>query len=283
VLGEYGMAEKITTEQIAALEATDWFERLGPVNLSYVSSCAWLAWTLAELGEFTRAHEAAGRGTRAASRAGHPYAQAIATTFVGLVWHLAGDVDRALPLFETSFHLCAEHHVEVWRPVAAATLGHASVLAGKVERGIELMLESALLSEQLGVQAYRALWTAYLAEGLLVAGQTVPAVEAAQRALDLAVANKESGNHTRALQVLGAASIQLGHEGFERANEYLRQAIEQAERLRMRPLVASSYYWLATLARKQGDGASAEGFLATARSLARDLGMRFWWQRLVAE
>jgi class 3 adenylate cyclase/tetratricopeptide (TPR) repeat protein len=281
VLGEYAMAGRILTEQMTVLEATEWFDRLGPVNLAYVASCAWLAFTLAETGDFARAHDAAARATHAAARAGHPYAQAIASTFAGLVLERQGELDRALVHLETGYHLCAEHQLEVLRNVPAAILGNAYALVGKVERGLELLHESAALTERLGVQAYRALWTAYLAEALLVGGRTQEAVETATLAVDLAIRHKEQGNHAHALQVLATASIQLGPEALDRADAYLRQTIEQAERLTMRPLVAATYYSFSTLARKQGDRAAADTYLSTARAIARELGMRFWWDPAV--
>jgi tetratricopeptide (TPR) repeat protein len=275
-LGEYGMAEEMLTEQLAALEATDAETRVGPVNLAYVGSASWLAFTFVETGDFPRAHEAAARAMRAATAAGHPYARAIASAFAGLAWQGQGDMDRALPAFETSFHLCAEHQLEVWRPVAGAWLGHASVAVGKTDRGLDLLWESTALTERLGVQAYRALWITLLAEALLVNTQTRQAIEVAERALALATQNKELGNHTRALWVLGRACTL--HGGVDRAGEYLRQALEQAEQLRMRPLLAGCYHALGTLARRQGDAPRAESFLETSRTLARELGMRFWWE-----
>ena len=282
-LGEYNMAEEMLAEQIGALESADDRARVGPVNLAYVSSASWLAWTYIELGDFKRAHEAATRATAAATAAGHPYARAIASTFAGLAWHAQGDIDRAVPAFESSFHLCAEHQLEVWRPVAGALLGHASVAAGKVEHGLDLLWESTALTERLGVQAYRALWITLLAEALLVNGQIARAVEVADRALHLATQNREQGNHTRALIVLGSASTQLGPRGLEQANEHLRQALEQAERLHLRPLVAWCYHALGTLARKEGDMARSQTFLDTARTQAQQLGMRFWWERRPGE
>ncbi|MBI2207192.1 MAG: AAA family ATPase [Candidatus Rokubacteria bacterium] len=278
-LGEYPMAEEILSDQLRDLEATEDVASVGPVNLAYVSSAAWLAFTYLEIGDFPRAHEAAARATCAATTAGHPYARAIAAAFAGLVHHARGDVAEALPAFETSFHLCAEHQLEVWRPVAGSLLGHALVALGKADRGLDLLWQSTALTERLGVQAYRALWIGLLAEALLVNGQTAQAVEIAERALVLATNTKESGNHTRALALLGRASIQLGPRGVEHAHEYLRQALEQAERLRMRPLVAHCYHALSALARKQGDDGRAAGFMDTACTLAQELGMRFWWER----
>lgn len=87
VLGRYQEAVTILTQQIEAIEREDEFRRFGPTNLSYVSSCGWLAFTLADLGEFARAHSAAAKGAGAAAMAGHAYVQAIASTFAGLVWH----------------------------------------------------------------------------------------------------------------------------------------------------------------------------------------------------
>jgi tetratricopeptide (TPR) repeat protein len=273
-LGEYAMAEGILAEQIGALESTDWIERLGPVNLAYVSSCAWLAFTRADLGDFPGAHDAADRGMRAAVRAGHPYARAIAAAFSGHVWHVQGEHDRAFPLLETSYRTCAEHHLEVWRPVAASMLGRVCVVLGKVDRGLDLLWEAAVLNERLGVAAYRSLWTTYLAEALLVNGQTTQALEAAERALDLAVQHNEKGNATRALLVRASVLAHAGPSGHDRAAEHLRQALEQAEQLRMRPLVAQCYGWLARLASKQGDATAAGRFAATARARAAEMGMR---------
>ena len=169
----------------------------------------------------------------------------------------------------------------MWRPVSGALLGHASVAAGKIDRGLDLLWDSTALTERLGVQAYRALWITLLAEALLVNGQTRQAVEVAERALALATQNKELGNHTRALWVLGRGYLVSG--AVERAGEYLRQALEQAERLRMRPLLAGCYHGLAAFARRQEDPQRADGFSQTARSLARELDLRFWWEPRATE
>jgi tetratricopeptide (TPR) repeat protein len=279
VLGEYRMAEEALSEHIRALELDPAVRQTGPVNLSYVASSAWLAFTYTELGDFPRAHQAGASAAQAAAAVGHPYVQAIAAAFQGLPWHVQGDIDRALPLFDASFNLCREHHLEVFRPVAGAMLGHACVVRGKIEEGLELLWEASALTEKLGVQAYRSLWSTYLAEGLLLDHQIAAAADAANRAVELAVQHKEQGNYTRALQVLGTTCLHLGPTAFDRANEHLRQALEQAEQLHMRPAVAACYFWLAALARRQGDAAGAASFLATARALAHEIGLVFWWER----
>ncbi len=275
-LGDYASAEDVLTRHVARLEASDTCRQVGPANLSYVSSCGWLAFTLLETGDFASAHQWARRGREAAALARHAYVEAIASTFSGLVWHAQGEFDRAVPLFEASLEICREHHVEVWRPIASALLGHAWVMVGKVEAGLELSMGALALADRLGVRAYAALWTALAAEGLLQHGQHTAALETARRALDLAIHNKERGNHARALHVLGMVWLRLGPGAFDTAYETLQQALEQADSLRMRPLAARCYLALAEIATRQGDSARAERFVETARTFSRDLGLRFW-------
>ncbi|MFQ5520402.1 MAG: AAA family ATPase [Candidatus Methylomirabilia bacterium] len=278
--GEYRLAEETLTRHIEELERDSEFLRLAQANLSYVASCGWLAFTLADLGEFARADRYTTKGVHAASLMDHPYVQAIASTFAGLVWHAQGEAQRTIPLLETSLDTCRRHQLVVWRPVASAVLGQAYVTLGQVERGLQLLTEAMSYTDQLGVYAYRALWTALLAEGLLTAGQITEALEAAQNALALAVRHKEQGNHAKALQVLGRACLRIGPDGFDEAGKYVRQAIEEAERLHMRPLLAHCYSTFGWLAREQGNRGEARDFLVRARSLARELGMRLWSEDL---
>ncbi|MFQ5830168.1 MAG: adenylate/guanylate cyclase domain-containing protein [Candidatus Methylomirabilia bacterium] len=280
VLGAYDTAREILARHTEALETNDEFRRLGPVNLSYVSSCGWLAFTHMELGNFALAHDCAAKGADAAATGGHPYVHAIASTFQGMMWHAQGECDRAVPLLEASLDTCREHQLVVWRPIPSAVLGHAYVVLGRVQQGLDLLAESVSLTDQLGIYAYRALWGAHLAEGLLLAGQSKKALEAAQIARDLAIRDKERGNQARALQVLAGVYLRVGPGGFPQALEPLGQASEQAKALGMRPLLARCYFTLSQLAREQGDGAKADDSLTRARSLVRELGMRAWWENV---
>jgi class 3 adenylate cyclase/tetratricopeptide (TPR) repeat protein len=280
VLGRYQEAVTILTQQIEAIEREDEFRRFGPTNLSYVSSCGWLAFTLADLGEFARAHSAAAKGTGAAAMAGHAYVQAIASTFAGLVWHTQGELDRALPVLRQSLDTCLEHQLVVWRPIAAALLGHTYVLQGQVSQGLDLLGEAATLRERLQVRAYSALWTARLAEALLVAGELPAAVETARRAVQLAVQYKEPGNHARALIVLGTALFRVGAATFTDARDSLQQGLLETQRLGMRPLLARCYDVLGRLASEQGDTAAAWQLRQTSASIERELNLKPWWEPL---
>jgi len=280
-VGRYHESTDILTEHIRALELGEDFTRVGPANLSYVSSCGWLAFTLAELGEFERAHEASARGHRVASTTGHAYVDAISSTFAGLVWHAQGELDRAVPILRRSLDTCLEHQLLVWRPLVGALLGHAYVLQGRVPHGLDLLGEAIGLTDRLHVLAYRALWTGRLAEALLVAGQIQKALDAARVAVDLAVQHKERGNHARALIVLGTAYLRFGPAGFEQARSCLERGLSEAEQLHMRPLAARCYDVLGRLASEEGDVATAGQLRETATTMRRGIGLAPWWEAMV--
>jgi class 3 adenylate cyclase/tetratricopeptide (TPR) repeat protein len=281
VLGRYQEAASVLAEHIEAIQRGNEFKRFGPTNLSYVSSCGWLAFSLAELGEFTRAQEISERSLRAAAMTGHAYVEAIASTFAGLVWQAQGELDRAVPILRQSLNTCIERQILVWRPIAGALLGHAYVLQGRVPYGLDLLGEALALMERLQILAYRALWTARLAEALLVAGELPKALETARRAAELAVRHKERGNHARALVVLGTACLRLGPGHFEQARDHLQGALVEAEQLHMRPLLARCHDVLGRLASEQGEMAAGWQLRETSKAIQRELGLLPWWDALL--
>src|SRR5262249_59975557 len=70
-------------------------ERTTAAVLAYVSTCAWLAFSLADLGDFEEAETWADRARAEAETRGHPYSEAIALTFSGQVATLRGQLERA--------------------------------------------------------------------------------------------------------------------------------------------------------------------------------------------
>jgi class 3 adenylate cyclase/tetratricopeptide (TPR) repeat protein len=277
-LGRSAMAEEMLRRNIGDLGAREERLRAGPENLLYVTSCGWLAWALAETGDFEDAHTSAGTALGAAEAAGNAYALAIAESLAALVWLRQGHVDRAAPLLERALARCDEHHLGVWRPIPSSLLGLACALDGQLERGLTLLRGAVAETKQLGVNAYRALWTAHLAEGLLVAGQTQPALDVAREAVGLATEFKEAGNHARALLALGEAYRRTGDSSLARADETLRQALLEAEELKLAPLVAHCYAALGRLAAATGDQERAAEYTTTAREQATRLHLRLWPQ-----
>lgn len=281
VLGRYHDAVTVLRDHIESFERGAEYRRSGPANLSYVSSCGWLAFALTDLGDFTRAHDFSAKGVRAATMSGHAYVQAIASTFAGLVWQAQGALDRAVPILRQSLQACIDRQILVWRPIAGALLGHAYALQGRVPIGLDLLVEAASMADRLQVLAYGSLWSTRLAEAQLVAGEISQALQTAHRAVELAVRHKERGNHARALVVLGTVSLRLESGNLEDGREHLRRGVAEAEELAMRPLQARGYDVLSSLATEQGDAAAAWQWREKSEALCREMGLSRWWEVLL--
>jgi class 3 adenylate cyclase/tetratricopeptide (TPR) repeat protein len=281
--GHYRRAESVLKQNVEALE-TAWGEAEGTqAGISYVTSSGWLAFTLAELGEFDAAAAYVDRSQRAAEASGHAYTQTIARTLAGLVWLRRGQLDRALPLLQKSLDACREKNLDVWRPLPSSLLGLTCMLVGRHEEGLRLLEDGVTLSEGLGVRAYLALWTAHLGEGLLTAGQYDRARVVAQRALELAQSHKEQGHQAWALHLLGEIAARAGRAETDKALHCYAQSLALAEELKMRPLAARLRLGLGRVHRQAGNRGDAEEHLGAALASLRELDMRFWSARAAEE
>jgi predicted ATPase len=281
--GQYREAESVLRQNLEAYEASRDTGSAAQDNLSSVASCGWLAFTMADLGEFDRAQSYADEALQIAEAGGHPYTLAIAWTLGALVWIRRGQPRRALQPLERSLQACAENYLTVWRPIASSLLGLALALLNPGDEALRFLEEGVALSEELGIKVYLALWTAYLAEGLLAAGQTGRALATAQRALDLALVHRERGHQAWAFRLLGEIASQGGSPKVEQAEDHYGHAIALAGELGMRPLLALSHLGLGQMYRREGVRAKAEEHLSAALSLCLDMNLGLWLERSAAE
>jgi tetratricopeptide (TPR) repeat protein len=281
--GQYREAESILRQNLELRVASSDMGSPIPDNLSTVASCGWLAFTMADLGEFDRAHAYADEALRIAEASAHPYTLAIAWSMGALVWIRRGHPRRALQALERSLHACEENYLTVWRPVASSLLGFALTLLNPSEEAVSLLEKGVALSEELGIKAYLALWTTYLAEGLLAVGQAERALATAQQALDLALAHKERGHQAWAHRLLGEIAFQGGSPTVQKAEDHYGRAIALAGELGMRPLLALGHLGLGQVYRREGVHPKAEQHLGAALSLCLDMNMGLWLTRSAAE
>jgi tetratricopeptide (TPR) repeat protein len=272
VQGEYRRAESILRANVEALEAVAETQRLGPLNVPYVASCGWLAFSLSERGEFTAARDILARGRRVAEAANHPYSQMIASTLVGLVAVTQGRHAAALLPLEQSLEASREKHLTVWAPLPSSLLGLTFVRLGRPDEGRTLLHSGVARSEELGVRAYLARWVTNLGEGLLVAGLPEEARVAGERALDLARTHRERGHEAWAHRLLGQVATTLG-DGRAAARHY-ESALEIARSLEMRPLLGVCQVELGDVHDRAGREAEAALHRTRGVELLRSLGMR---------
>jgi tetratricopeptide (TPR) repeat protein len=255
--GDYPRAEQVLDENLAALEAL-------PAGTSYVASCAWLAWSLAERGEFQLADTCLDRTLRAAETSQHSYALVIAWTFAGLVRIRDGHLPRAVLPLARSLELCRRKSLTVWEPIPSSLLGLTFASMGHVPQGLRLLEEGVRLSRELGVRAYLPLWILNLAEGYSLAeGMQARAKETAGEALDLARAGGERGHEAYAHYLLGEIAMRGASPAFDEARERYETALGLAETLGMRPLAGRAHLGLRAAHAREGRLAEAETHGAT--------------------
>jgi tetratricopeptide (TPR) repeat protein len=281
--GRYREAEAVLMQNVERLDEMRAKDGGAQTTVSYASSTGWLAFALAELGEFDLASSYTEIGQRAAEADRHAYAQAIAWTLGGLVALRRGHMEKALHLLERSLEACVDKQLTVWRPLPSSLLGLTRARVGRPEDGIPLLEDGVRLTEELGVKAYLASWTVNLAGGLLAAGQPERARETAQRALDLALAHKERGHQAYALRLLGELHARGEPRDLARAEKDLIQAQTLAEELGMRPLLGRILLSLGEVYRLGGAHAKAEAHIFRAINLFREMDMRHWLEEATAQ
>jgi class 3 adenylate cyclase/tetratricopeptide (TPR) repeat protein len=275
--GQHRLAREVLEDNVRALEARS----AGDVAAvtSYVASRAWLAWTLADQGEFDRADACLDRARTRAEDARHPYSQAIAWTLTGLVWRERGQLERAVPPLTRSLALCEQASLSVWQPIVSALLGATLVALDRKDDGEALLREAVRRAEALGVVAYLSRWMVLLGEGLLARGDAAAARAAADRAIELALAHGERGHEAMAWRLIGDIASRGAVEDFGAAREAYEQALSIADELGLRPLAARTHFHLGQLQRGLGRLEDAEEHMARAVVLFADMGMRYWLEQ----
>src|SRR5437867_2002769 len=273
--GQHKTAIQILEDNLAALDAEIGGGSTAVASTTaYVASSAWLAWALADLGEFERADACLDRARAQADFARHPYSQAIAWTLTGAVWSARGQVDRAVPTLARSLELCEQASLTVWQPIPATLLGLCLLALDRKDDGIALLRDGVRRAESLGVMAYLSRWMLHLAEGLLATGDTAAARVAADRAMALALTHGERAHEAMAWRVLGDVSAK--EASFEAARQAYEQALALGDALGLRPQLARAHFDLGRLQRRLGHLSDAEDHLARAVVLFADMGMRAW-------
>ena len=274
--GDYAQAERALRENIE-LSARD------QATTSYVASCGWLAFSLADRGAFDAATFYLAEAQRAAETTQHAYSRLIAWTLIGLVWIRRGRLARAVLPLERGMEACRRKHLTVWLPIPLSLLGLAFVRMGHVVEGLRLLEESVALSRELGIRAYLSAWLVNLAEGLLAAGQAGRARETAGQALELARECGERGHQAQALQMLGDIAAHGPRPDVAEARARYAEAMRLAEELGLQPLVASCHSSLGALDVLAGDNAAAVRRRERAQQIFDELDMRSWQEQAEQE
>jgi tetratricopeptide (TPR) repeat protein len=281
--GDYQTAVRVLTRNVELLRGDLAREHFGLAALPAVYSRTWIAWSLAELGEF---REAIGRGqeeVEIADAAGHPLSRVNAYFGIGYAYLRQGTLRSAIDALGTGFKLCQSLTVPFWLPVATSLLGRAYALSGQLAEAIPLLEEAVERAAAMARRVDQALWSAHLSEGYLTAGRIQDARHHAISAAELARRHGERGNEAHVLRV--SAGIVSSSEAPEivAAKDSYDAAAALATELGMRPLVAHCHLGLGKLYRRTGRRQEGQEHLATAVTMYREMDMRFYLEQAEAE
>ena len=280
-LGDYRRAIDLTRRCVEALEGDLIREhRTGP-NLTAVISRVWLARCLAEHGQFADAIPLAEEAVAIAEAVAHAASLMMACWGLGVVHLRKGHLRLARPALERALVLCLETDLPAPYRSIASHLGLLYALEGRTREALRLVEQGTAQSAR-GI-GEESLNLALLGEGYLVAGEVERAVHLAGLALERSRCRQERGWQAGSHWLLGEINSTGDPPEVESAEGRYRQALNLADKLGMRPLMAHCHFGLGKLYRRTGQREQAQEHLATATTMYREMDMRFWLEKAEAE
>jgi tetratricopeptide (TPR) repeat protein len=236
----------------------------------------YLLFSLAEVGSFADATTHGDLMLRRAEAAGNPFAIVLVCVGYGYAHARCGSADKAIPLLERALQLCRTYAIDIQVPWTASSLGFAYALAGSHEAGVEHAEHAVERADSLGITRYQPLRVTLLSNAYLLAGRCEDAHAAAQRALELARRYQEKGPEAWALYLIAASVTQFEpHQRKEVLDNYLA-ALNLADELGMRPLIAHCHFGLGELHQRMGNSSEARAELSQATEMYRQMDMQFY-------
>ena len=255
-------------------------EHFGAPLPSSVAARTWLAWCLAELGDFTEGIAVGQEALRVADLIDQPLSRVHAYFGLGAVHFLKGEVDHAITAFERALEQVRTWDVAGWFHRIGSSLALAYVMAERPAEAAPVLDETAGAITT-GVQNTRSL--VHLAEAYDLARRTEDARSTAARALELARGHGEQANEALVLRILGCIAARTDRGEVAAAETHYRNAGTLANQLSMRPLVAHCHAGLANLYHRTGREPESQKHFTTAAAMYRDMGMTYWLERAERE
>jgi class 3 adenylate cyclase/tetratricopeptide (TPR) repeat protein len=283
--GEYRQAAAALRESLTALEAAAGSSAtfLGVTPL-VMQSTTYLAWSLAELGEFAEATRWTEESLRLAEASENPPGLIIACMGVGMVRLRQGNAPAAMPPLEQGLQVCYTFGLTALTfHGIAASLGAAYALANRTAEAIPLLRKVADQAASMKLVSDHLLGAIPLGEVWLSTGRIENAAQVGNQSLDLARKHKQRGHEVYALRLLGEVAARREPSDVQEAEAHYRSAIGLARELGMRPLAAHCHLGLGRLYRRTGQRQEAQENLAVAATMYREMNMRFWLEQTEAE
>ena len=283
VLGDYRRAEIVFRDNVQVLQADLSRQLLGLAGFPSVLSGSYLAWTLAEQGDFVNGLLHGQEAVRVADATDHRYSLILASWRLACLYDVKGEIQSTTPLLERALGLCRESDLTLLAPYMTWSLGSAYALAGRISDGLSLLHQALDAFESAGLGAFHSLVIIRLAEACALADRYDEATTHIRRALSLTRERGERGFEAYALRLSAEIASRPDPPDVEMVEGHFRQAMELAEQLGMRPLMAHCHLGLSKLSRRAGKQEQAHEHLTTATTMYREMEMRFWLEQAEAD
>jgi class 3 adenylate cyclase/tetratricopeptide (TPR) repeat protein len=241
-LGRYDRAADLLRQITASLQGDLQRERFGMAAFPSVWARSWLAWTLAERGEFAAAVAVGEEGSRIAEGADDLYSRAQAAFGLGMLYLLQGRSAQAIDVLEEGLVIARLATIPFMVPFVTGPLGTAQVRAGRAEA----------------------------ARGL------------ARRALEVAEERQERGHVAHALCLLGDSAAMGPAPDPAGAADAHGRGLVLAESLGMAPLAARCQLALGEIDVQTGQAERGRQRLAAAAAAFQAMEMTSWLARAEA-
>ncbi len=178
-------------------------ERFGMFVLPSAFARSFIAWGLAEIGDFAEAYAVGEEALQIAEDNNHPFSIGYAHLGLGVVALRQGNFRRAVRSFQRALAAGAFADSPVGFAYVSLHLGYALTFDNRPSEGIRILEESIRVAETKGFVARHSLRLAYVSEAYFTVHRTEDALAAVSRALALARSHEERANEAYALRVLG--------------------------------------------------------------------------------
>jgi tetratricopeptide (TPR) repeat protein len=246
-LGDYGRAADLFRQIISSLQGDLVGERFRMAALPSVWARSWLAWSLAEQGEFAEGARVGEEAVEIAELNDHPYSRVQAAFGQGIVTLIEQRPDRAIAVLEQGLVVARLANVSFLVPFITGPLGAAYALAHRLDDAVALLEQTVEQAVSIRLVANHAQRLAWLGKAHLLAGRSEMASELARRALQVAEEHRERGQQAYAHSLLGDVAARSAD--VSTAEAAYQRALALAEELGMRPLVAQCQAGLTGLKR----------------------------------
>ena len=274
--GAYRRQVEVHREVAQKLKGDAAFERHGLATLPSVLSRAYLAWGLAELGEFEEAEKWGIEGMAIAEKGNNLFSTTWIQACLGTVYMRHGKLDSAIKTLEPALNLCRSEDLWAAFPLVAASLGHAHSLLGNPDVAIPY-LEEAVQPHKSNSSVIPAGYPqTALAEAYSLKGESNRAIQTIELALDMLQKKGEHGFRAWALYYMAKILSQGEVQNLQKATASYIKAAEQAEALGMKPLLAHCHNGLGQIYTQQGQITKARSELLTAIDLYREMDISLW-------